>query len=147
MLASLLASLASGETVVALRRARRAAVVSLFAGVFALCGLGFFVAALYIWLAARYGRFETALSFAGVFIAIAVVIILFDRLTARARAVRDAERRKSELTAVGVASALTILPGLLRSRAGLGLLIAPLVAAAGYALYRENQRRRDRRPY
>jgi undecaprenyl pyrophosphate phosphatase UppP len=147
MLASLLASLASGETVVALRRARRAAVVYLFAGVFALCGLGFFVAALYIWLAARYGRFETALAFAGVFIAIAVVIILFDRLTARARAVRDAERRKSELTAVGVASALTILPGLLRSRAGLGLLIAPLVAAAGYALYRENQRRRDRRPY
>jgi len=144
MLASLLASLASGETVVALRRARRAAVVYLFAGVFLLCGIGFLLGALYIWLAARYGSFETALMFGVGFIVLALIVLLIDRLTARSRRVRAAERRKSDFTAVGIAAALAILPNLVRTRAGAGVLVAPLLAAAGYMIYREN--RRPRRP-
>lgn len=145
MLASLLASLASGETVVALRRARRAAIIYLFVGLFVMCGVGFLLGALYIWLAARYGSFETALGFGVAFIVLALIILLVDRLTAHSRAVKAAERRKSDFTAVGVAAALAILPNLVRSRAGAGVLIAPLLAAAGYMIYRENRRPRPRR--
>lgn len=138
MLASLLASLASGETMVAVRRARRAAIVYFFAGLLALCGVGFLIGAIYIWLADHYGRLETALGFGVGFIVLALVILLVDRLTARSRARRAAERRRADLTAVGVATALAVLPTLLRSRAGVGSLLAPAIALAAYAIWREN---------
>lgn len=138
MLASLLASLASGETMVAIGRARRAAVVYLLAGLAALCGAGFLIGALYIWLAGLFGRLETAIAFGAGFIAIALLILIVDRLTAKSRARRAAERRKSDLTALGVAAALAVLPTVLRSRAGAGALLAPAIAIAAYAIWREN---------
>jgi undecaprenyl pyrophosphate phosphatase UppP len=138
MLASLLASLASGETVVAIRRARRTAIVYLVVGLLALCGVGFLIGALYIWMAARYGRLETALAFGVGFIVLALLVLLVDRFTAKSRAKRAAERRRSDLTAVGVATALAVLPTLLRSRAGVGGLLAPAIALAAYAIWREN---------
>lgn len=141
MLASILASLASGETVVALRRARRAAIVYIIAALLALCGAGFLVGAFYIWLADRYGSLEAALAMGFAFILIALAVLLVDRLTARSRTRRAAERRKSDLTAVGVATALAVLPGLLRSRRGIGALIVPALAVVGYAIYRENRKR------
>lgn len=142
MLASLIASLASGETAVAIRRARRAAIVYLLAGVAGLCGAGFLLGALYIWLSDRYGRLETALGFGVGFIVLALLILLFHRLTAGSRARRAAERRRSDLTAMGVAAALAALPGLMRGRAGVGALLAPALAVAAYAIYRENSRPR-----
>jgi undecaprenyl pyrophosphate phosphatase UppP len=149
MLASLLASLASGETAVALRRARRAVIIYLLAGLSVLCGIGFLIGALYIWLAMRYGRLEGALILAVGFIVLAVLILMVDRLTVKSRARRAAERRKSDLTALGIAAAAAVLPGLLRGRAGLGALLAPALAVVAYAIYRENigpGRDRDRPP-
>jgi undecaprenyl pyrophosphate phosphatase UppP len=140
MLASLLATLASGEMVVALRRARRVAIVYLLAGLLVLCGVGFLIGAFYIWLATRYGRLEAALLLGVGFIVLAVLILLVDRLTAKARVRRVAERRKADLAALGIAAAAATLPGLLRSRAGLGALLAPALAVVGYAIYRENTR-------
>jgi undecaprenyl pyrophosphate phosphatase UppP len=139
MLASLIASLASGETVVAIRRARRAAIV-LAAGTAGLCGVGFLIGALYIWLSERYGRLETALGFGVGFIVVALLILLIHRLTAGSRARRATERRKSDLAAMGIAAALAALPGLMRSRAGLGTLLGPALAVVAYAIYRENSR-------
>ncbi|MEW9834400.1 hypothetical protein [Mesorhizobium marinum] len=139
MLASLLASLASGETVVALRRARRAAIVYLLVGLFAACGLGFLIGALYIWFAARYGSLEAAILFGLGFIVLALLVLLVDRLTAQSRARKAAERRKSDLTAIGVAAAMAALPGLLRSRVGLGATVVPALAVIAYAIYRENR--------
>jgi len=138
MLATLLASLASGETMVAIRRARRAAIVYSVAGLLVLCGVGFLIGALYIWLADHYGRLETALGFGVGFIVLALLIVLINRLTANSRAKRAAERRKSDLTALGVATALAVLPNLLRSRVGVGSLLAPAIAIAAYAIWREN---------
>jgi undecaprenyl pyrophosphate phosphatase UppP len=138
MLATLLASLASGETMVAIRRARRAAIVYSVAGLLVLCGVGFLIGALYIWLADHYGRLETALGFGVGFLVLALLIVLINRLTANSRAKRAAERRKSDLTALGVATALAVLPNLLRSRAGVGSLLAPAIAIAAYAIWREN---------
>ena len=140
MLASLLASLASGETVVAIRRARRAAIVYVLAGMAGLCGVGFLIGALYIWLSEKYGPLETAIGFGVGFIVIAGLILLIHRLTAGSRARRVAERRKSDLTAVGIAAAIAALPGLTRSRAGLGALLAPALAVVAYAIYRENRK-------
>jgi undecaprenyl pyrophosphate phosphatase UppP len=149
MLTSLIASLASGETVVALKRARRAAVVYLVSGLLVLIGAGFLLGALFAWTAQRYGTIEAAILFGVVFIALALVILVVHRLTARSRATKAAERRKSDLTALGVATVLAVLPGLLRGRAGIGALLAPAIAAAAYAIYRENkkpQRGPDRPP-
>lgn len=138
MLASLLASLASGETMVAMRRARRAAIVYFFVGLLTLCGVGFLVGALYIWAAEHYGHLEAAIAFGVGFIVLAMLILLIDRLTSKSRARRAAERRKSDLTALGVATALAVLPNLLRTRAGIGGLLAPAIAIAAYAIWREN---------
>jgi undecaprenyl pyrophosphate phosphatase UppP len=140
MLASLIASLASGETVVAIRRARRAAIVYLLAGTAGIIGVGFLIGALYIWLSELYGRLETALGFGVGFIVLALLIVLVHRLTAGSRAKRAAERRRSDLTAMGVAAALAALPGLMRSRVGLGTLLAPALAVVAYAIYRENSK-------
>jgi undecaprenyl pyrophosphate phosphatase UppP len=140
MLASLLASLASGETLQAIRRARRTAIVYLFAGVAGLIGVGFLIGALYIFLSERYGRLETAIGFGIGFIVFALLILLVHRLTAASRARRLAARRKSDLTAMGIAAALAALPALTRSRAGLGALLAPALAVVAYAIYRENSK-------
>ena len=138
MLTTLIAGLASGETMLAVRRARRAAIAYLLAALAGLCGLGFLVGALYIWVAARYGAMEAALAFGGGFFVLAILILVIHRLTAGARARRVAERRKYDLTAMGVAAALAVLPGLIRGKAGFGALIGPAIALAAYAIYREN---------
>lgn len=140
MLASLLASLASGETIVAIRRLRRAAVAYLLAGVAALCGVGFLIGALYIWLSDRYGRLEAALGFGVGFIALALLVVFAHRLTAGSRARRVTAKRRSDLTAMGIAAAVAAVPTLMRSRVGIGALLAPALAAAAYAIYRENSR-------
>lgn len=140
MLASLLASLASGETLQAVRRARRAAIAYLLAGVAGLLGVGFLIGALYIFLSERYGRLETAIGFGIGFIVLALLILLVHILMAKSRAKRAAERRKSDLTAMGIAAAIAALPTLARSRVGLGALLAPALAVVAYTIYRENSK-------
>jgi len=138
MLASLLASLASGQTVAAIGRARSAAVAYVLAALAGLCGAGFLLGAFYIWLAGRYGSIEAALGIGGGFIVLAGIILIVHRLAAGRRARRQAAQRKADLTAAGVATALALLPGLLRSKAGIGALVAPAIALVAYAIYREN---------
>jgi ABC-type uncharacterized transport system permease subunit len=146
MLASLIAGFASGETALALRRARRAAVAYLLAGVAALCGVGFLIGALYIWASQRYGAIEAALGIGVIFLLASGVILIVHTTTARSQARRATERRASDLTTVAVASALAVLPTLLRGKAGLGTVIAPVVALTAYAIYRENRAKRTKEP-
>ena len=138
MLASLIAGLASGETALAVRRARFAAVCYLLAGMAGLCGLGFLSGAFYIWLSRRTGPIEAALWIGGGFVVLSLGIVVFHRVMAGVRARRAAERRKSDMTAVGIAAALAVLPGLVRGKAGLAALVVPALAVVGYAIYREN---------
>ena len=144
MLATLIAGLASGETMMAVRRAKRAAIAYLIAGIFLAIGIGFLIGAGYIWTAARYGALHAALYFSAGFVVVAILVIVINKLTAEKRVAEIKVKRKSEVTAIGVTTALAILPVLLRSRAGLGLIAAPAIALAGYAVYLEN---RNRRPY
>jgi hypothetical protein len=138
MLASLVAGLASGETVAALRRARTAAVVYLLAAVAAGVGLGFLLAAAFIWTERRYGPIEAALGFGFGFLVVAGLILLVHRLTAGSRARRQAKRRKADLTALAVTAAAALLPTLVRGRPGPGMVLGPLAALVAYAIYREN---------
>ncbi|WP_353644454.1 hypothetical protein [Mesorhizobium sp. WSM2239] len=146
MLASLIASFASGETALALRRAKRAAIAYLLAGVAALCGIGFLIGAIYIWASGRYGAIEAALGIGVIFLLLSGVILIVHTTTARVQARRAKERRASDMTAVAVASTLAILPTLLRGKAGLGTVIAPVVALAAYAIYRENRAKTPKKP-
>lgn len=146
MLASLLAGLASGETVAAMRRARLAAIVYSLAGIAALCGLGFLVAAAYIWTAGRYGPIAAALGFGAGFLVLAGILLLGFRFSAASRARRRASERKADVTAIGVTAALAALPVLIRGKGGLGVLLAPAMALAAYAIYRENARPGPRDP-
>lgn len=146
MLASLIASFASGETVLAVRRARRAAIAYLLAGVAALCGIGFLIGAVYIWASQRYGAIEAALGIGIIFLLLSGLVLIIHTTTARIQARRAKERRASDLTTVAVASALAVLPTLLRGKTGLGTVIAPLVALTAYAIYRENRAKTPKKP-
>jgi ABC-type uncharacterized transport system permease subunit len=141
MLASLIASFASGETALAVRRARRAATAYLLAGVAAICGIGFLIGAVYIWASERYGAIEAATGIGVIFLLLSGIILIIHTTTSRIQAKRAKERRASDLTTVAVASALAVLPTLLRGRAGLGAVIAPAVALTAYAIYRENRKK------
>ncbi|RWK54709.1 hypothetical protein [Mesorhizobium sp.] len=138
MLASLLSGLASGEAVAVVRRARTAAIVYGLAALAALCGLGFLVGAAYVWVAGRYGPMAACLVFGLGFLVIAGLLLLIHRLSAGARARRRARRRTADIKAVGITAALAALPALLKGRGGLGTMLAPAIALAAYAIYREN---------
>ena len=139
MLASLIAGFASGETVLALQRAKRAVIVYLFAAITAACGAGFLLGALFIWLAGRYGTLETALAFGGTFILITILILLVHIVGERSRSRLVASKRHSDLKAIGVATAVAALPALLRAKPGVRVLLAPVVAFAAYSLYRRSR--------
>lgn len=143
MLTSLIAGLASGETVAALRRAKTAAIVYVVAAVIAAIGAGFLLAAAFIWSERRYGALESALGLGGGFLVLSGLVLLVYRLTAGRRARRQAKRRKADLTALGVTAAAALLPTLARARPGPGLVLGPLAALAAYAIYRENTRPPD----
>jgi Na+-transporting methylmalonyl-CoA/oxaloacetate decarboxylase gamma subunit len=146
MLASLIASFASGETALVVRRARRAAIAYLLAGVAALCGIGFLIGAVYIWASQHYGAIEAALGIGVIFLLLSGLVLIIHTTTARIQARRAKERRASDLTTVAVASALAVLPTLLRGKTGLGTVIAPLVALTAYAIYRENRAKTPKKP-
>lgn len=137
-LTSLIAGMASGETAAIVRRARWAAIAYAIAGIAALCGIGFLVGAGYIWAARHYGSLPAALGFGIGFLVLAGLIVLIFRLSAGLRARKRAKQRRTDMTAIGVTAALAVLPSLLRGKSGLGLLLAPAVALAAYAIYKEN---------
>ncbi len=138
MLASLFAGLASGQTAAAISRARSAAIAYSLVALATLCGTGFLIGAFYIWLADRLNPLQAALSIGGGFILLAVIILIVHKVVAGRRARRQARKRKSELAAAGLATAVAILPTLLRSKIGLGALIGPALALAAFAIYKEN---------
>lgn len=139
MLASLIAAFASGETMRAVQRAKSAAIAYVLAGLLALCGVGFLVGAGYIWVADRYGAIEAAIAFGVGFIAVALLVLIVHAIASRSRARRASLRRSGDLTTIGAATALALLPALTR-KGGIGALLTPAIAILAYAIYRENTR-------
>jgi hypothetical protein len=136
MLASLLAGLATGETIAAVRRMRRAVVAYLVAALFALIGLVFLLIAVTIWASRRFGEIEAAVGIGLVFLVVALIIYVVHRRTARVRAGAAARQRNRDLTNAAVAAGVAAAPGLLKKGSGFALLAAPVVAAGAYVVYR-----------
>jgi hypothetical protein len=142
MLASLIAAFASGEARNTVRRAKATVIVYLLATLFGLCGLGFLIAAAYIVAARKFGGFEAAIGFGIGFLVIAILILAVRSIAARSRA-RRVRRRGVDLATIAGVAAVSVLPALLKSRAG---IIAPIVALAAYAIYRENRKNKPDDP-
>lgn len=141
MIPAFLISIVTGEAAEAAQRARRSAIEYLLAAIFATCGLGFLLLAGYILAARHYGELASAVAFGAGFLAIAVGLLIYHRIKAKARSRRAKERWNQEAKTVAGAAALAALPALLGRRGGLIGLILPALAAAGYAIYRENSRK------
>jgi ABC-type dipeptide/oligopeptide/nickel transport system permease subunit len=141
MLASLIAGLATGETMAALRRTKRALISYALAGLLALAGFLYLLAALTIWAADRYGAVEATLVIGAVFLVAALLVVLVHGMTRRARAKIAARQRSRDFTKAAIAAGIAAAPVLLKGRAGLASLLVPAVAAIAYAIYRENSSR------
>ena len=144
-LVSLIAAIVSGEASEAVARARRTAVIYALAGLLVLVGAGFLLGAGFLAAAREIGAIPAALWFGGGFVALALLLVGIDRLSARARAKQEARRRREEAKAVASAAALALLPTLLASRARGLALIFPAAAALAYGVWRENAPRDDDR--
>lgn len=138
MLGSLIAGLVSGETLDAARRARRAAIFYLIAGIFGMVGIGFFVGAGYVAAARRFGAIEAAVGFGVAFLLVALLVLGVHMVTARTRARSKVDRRHADMATIAGAAAVSLLPSLLRGRSGIGGIIWPALAVFAYAVYREN---------
>jgi hypothetical protein len=140
MLASLIAGLATGETLAALRRVRRAAVAYLLAGVLAFFGVIFLLVAGTIWAARRYGAIEATLGIGAAFLLLSIVIVVVHKITSRVRAKAAVRQRNRDFAKAAVAAGIAVAPALLSGRAGKAALLAPAIAAVAYAIYRENSK-------
>ena len=105
------------------------------AAIAGLCGIGLPGRRGYIAAARKFGGVEAAIGFGVGFMLIALIILAVRSIAARSRA-RRARRRGVDLATIAGVAAVSVLPALLKSRAG---IIAPIVALAAYAIYRENQ--------
>ena len=141
MIATLIASIVSGEASETVAGARRAAIIYALAGLLVLCGLGFLVGAGFIALSQEIGSLAASLWFAGGFILVALILIMIHRIMVRARAREAARRRSSEMAAVASAAAFAALPAMLAGRGRGAALIAPIIAGLAFAVYRENRPR------
>lgn len=141
MLGTLISSVISGEAADAAGRAKRAAIVYFLAALLSFTGLGFLIAAGFMATARAIGHIPAALSFGGGALLIAIIIVIVHRIQAQRERLRAAERRRTELKSLLSVSAVAMLPTLL-SRGGLRTLAIPAIAAAAYAIYRENTRPR-----
>jgi Na+-transporting methylmalonyl-CoA/oxaloacetate decarboxylase gamma subunit len=138
MLGSLIAGLATGETMAALRRMRRAAIAYGLAGIAALAGVIYLLIAGTIWLAQRYGAIEACLGVGVAFIALALLIAVIHKFMSPVRAKAARRQRNSDFTKAALAAGIAVVPTLLKGRAGAALLLVPALAVLADAIYREN---------
>lgn len=141
MLPSFIISIITGEAADAAHRARTSAIEYLVAAIFAICGLSFLVLAGYILAARHYGELASAVGFGAGFLAIAVGVLVYHRLKAKARSRRAKARLNQEAKTVAGAAAIAAIPAIIGKRGGVLGLVLPALAAAGYAIYRENMRK------
>lgn len=138
MWGTLLSSILNLEPSLFVRRVRNAAIVYLLALAAFLCGVGFLIGAGYIEAAARFGGFRASLGFGIGFIVLAALIFgIYQFVSAVAEKRRVREKRAQQMSSL-LAAALALLPTLLRSRAGLAEILAPVVALIAYMIYKEN---------
>jgi hypothetical protein len=138
MLASLIGAFISGEALNAIQRVKGAAIAYAAAALLFLVGAGFLVGAAYVAAAREWGSITAALIFGAAFILVGIIVLVVRSIMASVRKRRD-RRRSFDLATIAAAAAVTALP-LLIKRGGVASLLAPVVALAAYAVYRETRR-------
>lgn len=152
MLSSLVGAFLSGEAAGAARRARRAAIVYVFAAIAILTGLAFLVGAAYAAAAQSFGTVEAAIAFGVVFIVLGAAAVGIHSISSRSRKRERAGRRSADMATIASVAAVSLLPALLRApslmrgKAGLASLIGPALAILAYGIYRENVKPDDDKP-
>ncbi|MBO6717357.1 MAG: hypothetical protein JJ913_05305 [Rhizobiaceae bacterium] len=139
MTPNLILSILSGEAGAVARRARKSAIEYLVAGAAAAVGFGFLLLAAYIYAARFYGELAVAIAFGAIFLALAVALLIYHRIMARARARRARERMSGEAMTLAATVAVAALPSLLSKKGALAGIAIPVVSAIAYAIYRENK--------
>ena len=145
MFAALIQSLAALDVSSLARNVRRSVIGYSIAGLCLVVGLAFLLAAAFIFTARRYGALEACLGFGVVFVVLAVVTLVVQKLlTSMEKRRRAREAKANQLTTLAGATAVAMLPALLKSRGGMLGAMLPLLAVAAYAIYNENAREPDR---
>lgn len=140
MLESLVAALVSFNAPRMAKRLRRSTIDYTIAGVALVLGLGFLLAAAFIWAAERWGGFEAALGFGLGFTALAAITMMVHRLVI----VRNARRREEELRAeqmrsLAAAAMIAAAPTMARKAGVVGSIVLPLAALAAYVFWQMNK--------
>lgn len=135
---NLILSIITGEASAAAKRARRSAVEYLVAGAAALIGFVFLLLAAYIYAARFYGELTAAIAFGAVFLVAAVGLLIYHRISARARARRARERLSNEAITLAATLGIAALPSLLSKKGVLAGIALPVLSAFAYSIYREN---------
>ena len=139
MLKSAIEMLAGLDAKRAARRFRRAVIDFALAGAALLLGLGFLIAAAFIFVSERYGALYTTAGFGVGFIVLAGLILIVHRMIVGLQMRRRAEEKRAEqVKSFAMTAALAALPSIIRSRSLVGQIAIPLAAIAAYAIYREN---------
>ncbi|MGE3305029.1 MAG: phage holin family protein, partial [Rhizobiaceae bacterium] len=94
------------------RRAKNAAVIYVVAGLCIAIGLGFFLAALFIWLADEFGSLWTALGFGAAFFLIAGIVLLIHAIRSKRASKIASERRRSSFATLAATAAASALPSI-----------------------------------
>jgi drug/metabolite transporter (DMT)-like permease len=143
MWGTLLTGILNLEPSLFVRRARNAAIVYLLALAALLCGIGFLIGAGYTHAAEHYGSFRASLGFGVGFVILAVLIFGVYQIASAVLERRRAREKRAQQVSSLLAAALALLPTLLRSRAGLAEILAPVVALIAYMIYKENSGKPD----
>lgn len=138
MFGTLISSLVAGEAANMVGRAKRAAIAYGAAALFVLFGVFFALIAAYVWAAGRWGPIVAALVFAGTFLALAIVTVVFQKATAKAQARRAARKRAVDAKALATTAAVAALPALLANPRSAVALTVPVLGVLGYLIYQEN---------
>lgn len=138
MWGTLLSAIVNLEPSLFLKRARNAAIVYVLALAALLCGIGFLIGAGYIYAARHYGNFHASLGFGIGFVVLAVLIFAVHQIVSAVSERRRARQQRAAQISSLLTAAVALLPTLLRSRAGLAELLAPVVALIAYMIYKEN---------
>lgn len=145
MFITFITSVITGEARDSVGRVKQTLVIYMLAALLVLVGILFLILAAYIFVASVYGPLPAAIGFGAGFIIIALLAVFIHNMSTKKAKRRASERRRSEFTALAGASALALLPGLLARGGGLRALVVPALAAAAYAIYRENSKPGPRR--
>ncbi|WP_265515727.1 hypothetical protein [Nitratireductor luteus] len=143
MFARLIALLATGEATLIKRRLKSGLVAYSILALTALLALVFLLLAAYLAATARWGAINAALWFGIGFLVLSLAVFIAYKIVARAQRRAQQRKRVSDTGMLVGATAVAMLPAILGKRSGAIGILLTLAGVAGYAAYRENERRRD----